>query len=162
MKQIINQSQTNQIEEYFPKVEDYKIEEKWNTIAAVRKEVNKALELARAEKVIGHPLDAEVLISVSEDMAKDLVVDEGLERIFLDLDQIGNRLNFLDSRKGLSLYPAKFFRSQISRHQYTPFLKKCKIHLAFRQVQVYNTYSFEVVFLRCRLGFSSRNPDLRA
>ena len=70
-------------EEFFPKVEDYKIEEKWNTIAAVRKEVNKALELARADKVIGHPLDAEVLVSVSDKMAADLSVDEGLERMFI-------------------------------------------------------------------------------
>ena len=70
-------------EEFFPKVEDYKIEEKWNTIVTVRKEVNKALELARADKVIGHPLDAEVLVSVSDKMASDLSVDEGLERMFI-------------------------------------------------------------------------------
>ncbi len=70
-------------EEFFPKVEDYKIDYKWSVITNVRKEVNKALEIARADKVIGHPLDAEVVISVSEDMAKHLTVDEGLERMFI-------------------------------------------------------------------------------
>ena len=70
-------------EEFFPKVEDYKIDYKWSVITSVRKEVNKALEIARADKVIGHPLDAEVVISVNEDMAKHLTVDEGLERMFI-------------------------------------------------------------------------------
>ena len=70
-------------EEFFPKVEDYKIEDKWNTIVAVRKEVNKALELARANKVIGHPLDAEVVVSVNDKLINDLSVDEGLEKMFI-------------------------------------------------------------------------------
>ena len=70
-------------EEFFPKVEDYKIENKWNTITTVRKEVNKALELARANKVIGHPLDAEVIVSVNDKLINDLSVDEGLEKMFI-------------------------------------------------------------------------------
>lgn len=70
-------------EELFPKVENYEVNPKWNIIADVRKEVNKALEIARTNKVIGHPLDAEVAISVSEDIAKHLNVDEGLERMFI-------------------------------------------------------------------------------
>ena len=70
-------------EEFFPPVEDYKIDYKWGVITNVRKEVNKALEIARADKIIGHPLDAEVVISVREDMVKHLTVDEGLERMFI-------------------------------------------------------------------------------
>lgn len=70
-------------EELFPEVFDYPIDNKWNTITSVRKEINKALELARAEKVIGHPLDAEVTISVNSEMANHLNVDEGLEKMFI-------------------------------------------------------------------------------
>lgn len=70
-------------EAFFPKVEDYKIDYKWNIITSARKEVNKALEIARANKIIGHPLDAEVIISVTEDMAKHLLIDEGLEKMFI-------------------------------------------------------------------------------
>ena len=37
--------------------------EKWSQLIKVRSEVTKALELARREKVIGHPLEAEVALS---------------------------------------------------------------------------------------------------
>lgn len=70
-------------EEFFPKIKEYPIERKWETISNVRKEVNKALELARSDKIIGHPLDAEVVISVPENSAKYLQVDEGLEKMFI-------------------------------------------------------------------------------
>ena len=42
--------------------------EKWETILNVRAETTKALEEARSEKQIGHPLDAEVAISAKEDL----------------------------------------------------------------------------------------------
>ncbi len=44
------------------------LQKKWDTILAVRGEVNKALELARRQKLIGHSLDAEVIISVPADL----------------------------------------------------------------------------------------------
>lgn len=44
------------------------LEKKWDTILAVRGEVNKALELARRQKLIGHSLDAEVIMSVPADL----------------------------------------------------------------------------------------------
>jgi isoleucyl-tRNA synthetase len=57
--------------------------EKWQKILEVRKEATKALELARAEKVIGHPLDADLTIGVDADTAKYLVADEGIEKVFI-------------------------------------------------------------------------------
>ncbi len=47
-------------------------EEKWNALRRLRNDVNKALELARAEKIIGKPLDAEVklFVTAKEEFAK--------------------------------------------------------------------------------------------
>ena len=73
-------------EENFAPVEELKDEanfKKWQKILEVRKEVTKALELARAAKTIGHPLDADVIVGVDADTAKYLTADEGIERIFI-------------------------------------------------------------------------------
>lgn len=70
-------------QEFFPEIKKYEIHPKWQTIINVRKEVNKALEIARSNKIVGHPLDAEVLISVSSEMASQLSVDEGIEKMFI-------------------------------------------------------------------------------
>ncbi len=42
---------------------------KWQRILEVRSEITKALEIARQDKVIGHSLEAEVLVSVKGDLA---------------------------------------------------------------------------------------------
>jgi isoleucyl-tRNA synthetase len=47
---------------------DKGLEERWNIILAIRGEVMKCLELARKQKLIGHSLDAQVTISVPDDM----------------------------------------------------------------------------------------------
>jgi isoleucyl-tRNA synthetase len=43
---------------------DKAIEEEWSKLVKIRAEITRALEKARADKVIGHPLEAEVLICV--------------------------------------------------------------------------------------------------
>lgn len=73
-------------EENFAPVEELKDEEnlkKWQKILEIRKEVTKALEIARAEKVIGHPLDADIVIGVDAESAENLKADEGIEKIFI-------------------------------------------------------------------------------
>ncbi|BBO80552.1 isoleucine--tRNA ligase [Desulfosarcina ovata subsp. sediminis] len=56
----------------FPKVDaafkDDALAAKWETLINVRAEVTKALEKARAEKVIGHSLDAAVTVGLSDDL----------------------------------------------------------------------------------------------
>jgi len=47
---------------------DENLAEKWNRLLEIRSEVTKALEEARAKKIIGHPLDAAVTISCSKEM----------------------------------------------------------------------------------------------
>jgi isoleucyl-tRNA synthetase len=56
---------------------------KWQGILDIRKEVTKALEIARAEKTIGHPLDADIVIGIDAAAAENLKADEGIERIFI-------------------------------------------------------------------------------
>lgn len=41
---------------------------KWEKLIKIRGELTKALELARRDKIIGHPLEAEVVLSVSGDL----------------------------------------------------------------------------------------------
>jgi isoleucyl-tRNA synthetase len=56
----------------FPKpdagLRDDDLAEKWETLISVRAEVTKALEKARADKVIGHSLDSAVTVGLSEDL----------------------------------------------------------------------------------------------
>jgi isoleucyl-tRNA synthetase len=47
---------------------DAQLAQKWETLLKVRAETTKALEEARAKKIIGHPLDASVTLSVQEDL----------------------------------------------------------------------------------------------
>ena len=44
-------------------------EEHWDRVLALRSEVLKALEQARAEKIVGKPLDAEITLSLSDEAA---------------------------------------------------------------------------------------------
>ena len=55
-------------EEDFPEIEskylDKKLEDKWNKLLEIRSEVYKVIENARAEKLISHPLEARVEVSL--------------------------------------------------------------------------------------------------
>jgi len=58
---------------FVPVNEAYKAPElasRWEVILAIRKEVTKALELARKEKKIGHPLDASVTLGLSPELTE--------------------------------------------------------------------------------------------
>jgi isoleucyl-tRNA synthetase len=48
------------------------LEEKWNRLLAVRSEITKALENARRDKIIGHPLEAKVLVRATGSLAEFL------------------------------------------------------------------------------------------
>jgi isoleucyl-tRNA synthetase len=53
-----------------PERRDVELEQRWEKLVTVRSEITKALEGARQEKVIGHPLEAEVLLQVSGEWAE--------------------------------------------------------------------------------------------
>lgn len=52
-----------------PERRDGELEGRWEKLVMVRSEITRALEGARREKVIGHPLEAEVLLQVDGDWA---------------------------------------------------------------------------------------------
>ena len=61
--------------QFMPAREDYEdgaLIERWELLLKVRKEITKALELARKDKVIGHSLDASVRLALPPDLLKGL------------------------------------------------------------------------------------------
>ncbi|UCF85441.1 MAG: isoleucine--tRNA ligase, partial [Desulfobacteraceae bacterium] len=63
---------------------DPELASRWEDIISVRKEVTKALELARKEKKIGHSLDASVSLGLSPELMEKLTpYREQLKSIFI-------------------------------------------------------------------------------
>ena len=63
---------------------DDNLAERWEGLIAVRGEVTKALEKARAEKTIGHPLDAAVTIVSNGDLYQKLFqFSDDLRSVFI-------------------------------------------------------------------------------
>ena len=91
-----------------PKVNDaYAFDEekaaKWDKIIAVRDDVNRALEQARAEKRIGKPLEADVTISADAAGAKFLSeCGENLASLFI-VSRVHVTTDDVDGLEGLSL-----------------------------------------------------------
>ncbi|MDR2884703.1 MAG: isoleucine--tRNA ligase [Deferribacteraceae bacterium] len=70
-------------EDLFPVLNRFKddsVRGKFDIILKLRKASNKALELSRTEKVIGHPLDAKLVVGTKEAIPQ---VDEGLARLLI-------------------------------------------------------------------------------
>jgi len=72
---------------FIPVKEEYKnpeLAERWEEIIKVRKEVTRALEIARKDKMIGHPLDAAVILGLSPKLEEMLEpYREQLRSIFI-------------------------------------------------------------------------------
>ncbi|MGA2400915.1 MAG: isoleucine--tRNA ligase, partial [Syntrophobacteraceae bacterium] len=74
--------------EAFPEVDsnlrDEDLNGRWQKILAVRNEVLRALEAARRDKVIGHPLDARVRLALSPELEKEFAgQEERLRTVFI-------------------------------------------------------------------------------
>lgn len=71
--------------ETFPSVMkvDDNLLRKIDRIIDIKKEVNKAIEIARNEKIVGHPLDARVELYIDESDLAYCKIDEGLEKVFI-------------------------------------------------------------------------------
>jgi len=59
------------------RVADKELAEKWDRVLKVRGELTKALELARRDKVIGHSLEAEVLVAADGELGEFLAANWG-------------------------------------------------------------------------------------
>jgi isoleucyl-tRNA synthetase len=67
-----------------PEVKDDRLVERWERLMKVRGEVSKALELSRVEKVIGHSLDAAVIIAAPAELLAFLApYAEDLKSVFI-------------------------------------------------------------------------------
>ena len=81
-----------------PEWMDSALAEEWQSLLAVRGEVTRALEEARAQKQIGHPLDARVMISAGDVLYRLLLsYQEDLKPLF-----IVSQVILLESRRPLS------------------------------------------------------------
>jgi isoleucyl-tRNA synthetase len=86
-------------EAYFPERERFKdepVRKKFDRLLSIRKVANRALEKARADKTIGHSLDAALIIGVKTGKEDLLSFDEELSRLFIvsevevrDFEQVG-------------------------------------------------------------------------
>jgi isoleucyl-tRNA synthetase len=86
-------------EAFFPERERFSDEltrRKFDRLLSVRKAVNRALERARADKIIGHSLDATLIIGVKTGKEELLSLDEELSRLLIvseaevrDFEQVG-------------------------------------------------------------------------
>ena len=79
-----------------PKYDDENLTIKWDKLIQIKTEVSKQLELARAEKIIGHSLNAKVILYAEENEYEFLKgKEELLKQIFIvsDVEIQGNRRN---------------------------------------------------------------------
>jgi isoleucyl-tRNA synthetase len=67
-----------------PALVDSRLEEEWEAVWRIRESVNKKIEEKRVEKVIGHPLDAKVVISAGPDDYETLSkLGDTLKEVFI-------------------------------------------------------------------------------
>ena len=91
---------------------DQETEARWTRLIALRSEITKALEIARREKIIGHPLEAEVLLLVEGDLGDFLMQEwQTLQEISIvsaltgvkEFPDIGLAPFFSEEIKGLAI-----------------------------------------------------------
>ena len=88
---------------------DEELDSVWKKLLNVRAEITKALELARQNKVIGHPLEAEVQLSVGDELA-DFLKDKWET---LQLISIVSELVALDVETAVAGEKSEVFTSDI-------------------------------------------------
>ncbi len=113
-----DRSKSVHTEEFIPvknKYKNNKLREKWEKIIELRGEVNKALEIARKRKIIGHSLEADVTLGIpaklmkifksySEDQLREIFIVSGIKLITLEEISEG-----IDSElfQGMKIYVTK-------------------------------------------------------
>ena len=95
-----------------PDLMDQEAEARWGRLIALRSEITKALEIARREKIIGHPLEAEVLLLVAGELGDFLTQEwQTLQEISIvsvltgveEFPDIGLAPFFSEEIKGLAI-----------------------------------------------------------
>jgi isoleucyl-tRNA synthetase len=100
--------------------------EQWDLLLKVRKEITKALELARKDKVIGHSLDASVSLALPPDLLR------GLRDYRDELTSICivSAIEFADAGTLEGAYESEEYRGLVIKVAPSPFTKceRCWIH----------------------------------
>ena len=95
--------------DFNPEYENHELEEKWNHILELKEMVAKVLEVARAEKVFGHSLNAKVTLFAEEKEYKFLKENqEQLTTVFIISDlQVENKLEDQKEKITVKVEPAE-------------------------------------------------------
>jgi isoleucyl-tRNA synthetase len=114
---------------FIPAKEDFMdgpLMKRWDVLLNVRKEITKALELARQDKVIGHSLDAAVSVALPQNLLKDI---EGY-RDELRSICIVSSIEFSDADTLKGGYESQEYPGLIIKVLSSPFAKceRCWIH----------------------------------
>ncbi|MBW2339626.1 MAG: isoleucine--tRNA ligase [Deltaproteobacteria bacterium] len=115
--------------QFMPGREDYKdsaLIERWDLLLKIRKEITKALELARKDKVIGHSLDASVSLALPPDLLKGL---QGYRNELTSICIVSN-LEFVDGATLEGGYESEEYHGLVIKVVPSPFTKceRCWIH----------------------------------
>ena len=95
-----------------PDLMDKETEARWARLLALRSEITKALEIARREKIIGHPLEADVLVLIAGELGDFLTEEwQTLQEISIvsaltgveEFPDVGLSPFFSEEIKGLSI-----------------------------------------------------------
>ncbi len=86
---------------------DEKLAERWEKILDLKGEVSKALEIARKEKLIGHSLEASIILQLPEKLYEEFKKDEELLRTVF----IVSKVTLVKSDENIDLYTARVFES---------------------------------------------------
>jgi isoleucyl-tRNA synthetase len=87
-----------------PSFQDDALAARWQTILTLRSEVSRALEAARQSKIIGHSLDARVILALPEDLRQTFARQEALlgavcivsQLAFTDSGQLSDAMDGVD------------------------------------------------------------------
>jgi isoleucyl-tRNA synthetase len=102
------------------------LSKKWDEIIKVRKEVSKALEIARKDKLIGHSLDASVVMGVSQELKQLLTpYEKDLSTLFIVSSAQVLPLDELDG--GMESEEVKGLKVKVTLSQ-DPKCERCWIH----------------------------------
>jgi len=71
-----------------PSFQDEALNARWQTILGLRSDVARALEAARKAKVIGHPLDAKVILALPDSVRESLEAEKELLRAVFIVSQV--------------------------------------------------------------------------
>jgi isoleucyl-tRNA synthetase len=99
---------------------------KWDEIIKVRKEVSKALEIARKDKLIGHSLDASVVLGVSQELKQLLTPYENDLRTLFIVSSV-RIVPYKELKEGMEGEEVKGVKVKVDLSQ-DPKCERCWIH----------------------------------